>query len=105
MLLVVADLLYEPALGVAVAHRIFEALQRGTFVIVGDSPDRPGRSHMISTLSSLMKSQVSFAEVDGLSVTGYRHDLISTSRSKAVTLKMAILKLSPEGEERFIGYR
>lgn len=40
---VLADVLYDKNLGIAVAHRVYEALARGSCVIVGDSPTRLGR--------------------------------------------------------------
>ena len=79
-ILVVADLLYEPALGRAVAHRAFEAYSRGTRVIIGDSPNRPGRIHMLNTLEEL-GIKFNFKDIEGKTVTGYRHELISNSNT------------------------
>ena len=77
-LLVISDLLYEPALGRAVGKRVHEAVQRGMKVIIGDSPNRPGRAHMLSTMQAL-GLKISFREVPGQTVTGHRHSLISDS--------------------------
>ena len=79
-ILAVADLLYEPALGRAIAHRAFEAYSRGTKVIIGDSPNRPGRIHMLNTLQEL-GIKFNFKDIEGKTVTGYRHELISNSNT------------------------
>lgn len=80
-LLVISDLLYEPALGRAVGRRVHEAVRNGMRVIIGDSPNRPGRSHMLSTMKELGLS-VPFKEVAGQTVTGPRHSLISDSSTE-----------------------
>lgn len=98
-LLLVADMLYEPATAVAVAHRVAEAVQtHGARVIVGDSPNRPGRPHFLATLKELLKREdVEFASVKGESVIGVRHELISDKRSvdpvKSKELEMGLLEI------------
>ena len=86
-LLVIADLLYNPITGEAVARRIFEAVNRGTKVIIADSPKRPGRPKMLEVLSMLMGRQVSFQVVPGQGIVGGvpRHELISETKTKAKT--------------------
>ena len=82
-LLLVADMLYEPATAVAVAHRVVEAINsHASKVIVADSPNRPGRPDFTRTLNDLLKTQrIEFAAVRGETVTGVRHELISDKTS------------------------
>ncbi len=47
---VIADLLYEPALAAAVARRSLEAWRRGSRVVVGD-PERAGRKDFLQLLA------------------------------------------------------
>ena len=100
-LLLVADLLYEPATAVAVAKRVVEAISKyDAKVIIGDSPNRPGRPMLISTLRELLpNTPAAFATVPGQSVVGVRHDLISDKRSvmeEPYSLEMGLLKLNFE---------
>ena len=97
-LLLVADMLYDPATAVAVAKRVAEAVSKGSSVIVGDSPNRPGRPHFIACLTELLPDQpVEFSTVKGESVVGIRHDLISDHRSvdpvRSHELEMGLLIL------------
>jgi len=96
-LLVVADLLYEPATGVAIARRVFEQVSRGGKVILGDSPGRPGRPHFLAELRSLLGREVDFVSTKGQTVCGVRHELISGSNSppnsRPSELDMALLEL------------
>ena len=98
-LMLVADLLYEPATAVAVAKRVDEAIRiHNAKVIIGDSPNRPGRAHLIETLRDLLPERdVVFRTVPGQSVVGVRHDLISDKRSvgdKPRPLEMGLLELN-----------
>ena len=98
-LLLVADLLYEPATAVAVAKRVVEAItEYGAKVIIGDSPNRPGRPLLISTLRELLPdTAIEFTSVPGQSVVGERHDLISDKRSVTEfprALEMGLLELN-----------
>lgn len=98
-LLLVADLLYEPATAVAVAKRVVEAItEYDAKIIIGDSPNRPGRPLFISTLLDLLpETPVEFATVPGQSVVGERHDLISDKRSvteRPHALDMGLLELN-----------
>jgi len=87
-LMVIADLLYNPITGEAVARRIFEAVKRGTKVIIADSPKRPGRPKMLEVLSMLMGRQVTFQTVPGQGIVGGvpRHELISETKTKTKTV-------------------
>ena len=96
-LLLIADLLYNPATGEAVAKRIFEAVKRGTKVILADSPRRPGRPRMIEVLTQLLGGPVVFRTVQGEPVPSQlpRHELIAATPqdAAAVSLDMALLEL------------
>jgi predicted nicotinamide N-methyase len=94
-IVLIADLLYTPALGLAIGMRINEALLRGSRVILGDSPGRPGRKDLDETLEAL-GVKVSFTQVLGSTVTGHRHSLISTSNTLTPqAVSIALLELSP----------
>ena len=94
----VADLLYDIGTAKAVAKRVYEAYSQGATILLGDSPNRPGRPYFIDTISELMGRNVEFATVEGHSVTGERHDLISDQRSvddQIRALDMGLLVLIP----------
>ena len=93
-LLLIADLLYSPITGEAVARRVHQAVQRNTQVMIADSPLRPGRPRFLETLSKLLQRPVEFAFVQGDSVSeGARHELISARKDTFQTLDMALLEL------------
>ena len=108
-LMVAADVLYEPATGVALAHRAVEALQRGMRVWIADSPGRAGRTALLQTLHELLDNDgdaptvLTFRNVTGWTVTGERHELICGPHSRSVAtnattpqaLDVAILELDP----------
>lgn len=52
-LVVAADVMYESTTGEAMAHRTVEALKRGSRVVVGCSPGRPGRPAFVDELKRL----------------------------------------------------
>lgn len=91
-LIVIADVLYDKDLGIAVARRILEAMKRGSKIIVGDSPSRLGRPFM---LAELAKAGVDckFVFVDGESVQGKRHSLISSPPKQPMPISMGLLEL------------
>lgn len=89
---VIADLLYDKSLGIAVAKRVFEATRRGSRVIVGDSPCRLGRPHMLAELKSL-GVDCAFTFVEGRPVDGERHSLISSATPQQGPLSMGLLEL------------
>lgn len=91
-LLVIADLLYDKELGIAVAKRILEAKRRGLSVIVGDSPNRMGRPFMLEELRR-HGIDCEFQFVDGTTVSGYRNSLISSTPSKVMPISMGLLEL------------
>jgi len=89
--LVAADIMYEPKTGKAMARRVYEALDRGYRVLVGDSPGRAGRPAFLSELRSLLKDDtIEFVDSLGTTCSGPRHDLICGRGSSSV---------SKEGEE------
>jgi predicted nicotinamide N-methyase len=94
-LIVIADLLYDASLGIAVAHRIKEAVDRGTKVIIGDSPGRPGRPYMLEKLKELLPDKVcDFKTVDGYTINRERHSMISTSTTQdPKTISISILEV------------
>jgi len=104
-LLVAADVLYEPATGVALAHRAVEALERGMSVWIGDSPGRADRPAFERTLKALLvlgdDDAPQFETVVGSTVTGERHELICGRNSTSVSatpqeLHVAVLELDPK---------
>jgi predicted nicotinamide N-methyase len=94
-IMVAADVLYEPATGVALAHRAVEALARGMHVWIADSPGRAGRTALLQTLHELLLlsdddddtplPSIAFTNVTGWTVTGERHELICGPHSSSVT--------------------
>ena len=97
-IVVAADVMYEPQTGIALAHRVVEALDRGSRVIIGDSPGRAGRPNFLETLQQLGVEDASFVETVGRTCTGPRHELICGKGSKSVSeteqdLEVAIMDL------------
>ena len=81
-------------MGVAVAKRVIEAYNRGSYVIVGNSPGRCGTPHFLKTLSDTLGFLVPFIPTPGFAVTGPRHELISGSTpNNEEPLQTAILEL------------
>jgi predicted nicotinamide N-methyase len=102
-IVVAADVLYEPATGVAVAHRAAEAYRRGSRFIIGDSPGRPGRISFVSELKRIAPDiQVEFVDAVGHTCVGERNDLIcgegsqSVSLDEPIPLTIAILDIGPK---------
>ena len=91
-IVLIADMLYDPSLGIAVAKRVVEAYNRGSHVIVGNSPGRCGTPHFLKTLSDTLGFLVPFMPTPGFAITGPRHDLISGGTNKE-PLQTAILEL------------
>ena len=96
-----ADILYEKKTGIALAKRTIEALERGSRIVIGCSPGRPGRPAFIEELQRLSSKDVNFVDVEGTTCTGERNSLIcgegSTSVSKEPqTLQIALLDLTPD---------
>lgn len=100
-IVVAADIMYEPKTGVAMAHRVVEALRQGSRVIVGDSPGRPGRPAFVETLSSLgVSNEAKFIETIGRTCSGPRHELICGQGSTSVSqtpkdLTVALMDVVP----------
>jgi predicted nicotinamide N-methyase len=93
-MVVVADMLYDPKLAVAVADRVCEAVKRGSKVVVGDSLGRPGTPFFKKRCEELLGREVTFKLVPGQTVSGHRHDLISTSNTPTpMPLTTSILEL------------
>ena len=98
-IVVAADVMYEPQTGAALAHRVVEALDRGSRVIIGDSPGRAGRPHFLETLRSLGVENAQFIDSIGRTCTGSRHELICGDGSTSVSetpqdLAVAIMDIS-----------
>jgi hypothetical protein len=100
-LVVAADVMYAPQTGIAMAHRAVEALRRNSRVIVGDSPDRPGRPAFLKTLRELgVSSEAKFVDTIGRTCSGPRHELICGKGSLSVSetpkdLVVGIMDLYP----------
>ena len=106
-LVVAADVLYDAATAVALAHRVVEALTQepGATVILGDSPGRPVFDRTLArllTVRGVQEKELPWQTVTGYKVTGPRHTLIcgptSTSVAAEATLEaipIDILHLEP----------
>jgi predicted nicotinamide N-methyase len=99
-IVVAADILYEAQTGIAMAHRVVQALQRGSRVVVGDSPGRPGRPAFEMTLRELGITNATFVDRIGRTCSGPRHELICGVGSTSVSetpqeLAVAIMDLYP----------
>ena len=93
-IVLVADMLYDPQLAVAVGKRVCEAYRRGSHVVVGNSPGRPGTPNFLAEVQGGLGFPVAFSTAPGYTVTGYRHDLISgTSTAEERPLDTTILEL------------
>lgn len=97
---VAADVMYEPATGKALAHRVLEALAGDCRVLIGDSPGRAGRPDFLAELKRLGLEDAHFVDFIGSTVTGDRHDLICGASSKTVSsvpeeLVVAVMELDP----------
>ena len=96
-----ADIMYEPKTGRATAHRTVEALKRGSRVVIGCSPGRPGRPAFLEELKKLVPGiDTDFVDSEGTTCSGPRHELIcgegSTSISeKPKMLLVALMDLEP----------
>lgn len=98
---VAADIMYEPKTGIAMAHRVAEALKQGRRVIVGDSPGRAGRPAFLKALTELgVSPEAKFVDTIGRTCSGPRHDLMCGKGSTSVSdtpkeLNVAIMDLDP----------
>ena len=93
-IVVIADLLYDKGLAVAVGKRVCEAYARGSLVIVGNSPGRCGTTDMLRTCEEILGFPCVFKEAIGQTVTGHRHSLIgNTSTDTPRPLSTTILEL------------
>lgn len=92
--------MYEPVTGRAMARRAVEALQRGSRVLVGDSPGRAGRPAFLKELYRLgVKGE--FVSTVGQTCSGPRNDLICSKNSPSIStvpkdLEVAIMDLDPK---------
>jgi hypothetical protein len=92
--------MYEPMTGRAMAHRAVEALQRGSRVLVGDSPGRAGRPAFLAALQELGITDALFVNTVGRTCSGARHDLICGKDSTSISetpkdMEVAIMDLDP----------
>jgi len=97
---VATDIMYEPKTGTAMARRAVEALQRGSTVLVGDSPGRPGRQAFLEELKRLGVQDFAFVDTIGFTCSGPRHELICGKGSTSVSnnpqgMKVAVMQLDP----------
>lgn len=102
-LVVAADIMYEPKTGRATAHRTVEALKRGSRVVIGCSPGRPGRPAFLEELKQLVPGiQAEFVDAEGTTCSGPRHELICGKGSTSVSdrPKMLLVALMDLGSER-----
>eukprot|EP00521_Asterionellopsis_glacialis_P016981 CAMPEP_0195307270 /NCGR_PEP_ID=MMETSP0707-20130614/37632_1 /TAXON_ID=33640 /ORGANISM="Asterionellopsis glacialis, Strain CCMP134" /LENGTH=254 /DNA_ID=CAMNT_0040371517 /DNA_START=307 /DNA_END=1072 /DNA_ORIENTATION=- len=100
-IVVCADVMYEPKTGKAVAVRVVEALERGSRVLVGDSPGRAGRPAFMEELRRLGVADAAFVEKVGRTCSGPRHELICGKESRSVSetpeeLEVAVMDLLPD---------
>ena len=96
-----ADIMYEPKTGRATAHRVVEALKRGSRVVIGCSPGRPGRPAFLEELRTLVPGiNADFIDSEGTTCSGPRHELICGKGSTSVSEKpkmllVALMDLEP----------
>eukprot|EP00956_Cyclotella_meneghiniana_P010910 scaffold15241_cov65-Cyclotella_meneghiniana.AAC.3 len=100
-----ADILYEKSTGIALARRCIEALERGSRVVIGCSPGRPGRPAFLEELRRLMNpnkmKDVDFVDVEGTTCRGQRNSLICGEGSTSISVEpkkllVAIMDLKPD---------
>jgi len=98
-----ADILYEKSTGIALAKRCIEALERGSRVVIGCSPGRPGRPAFLEELKRLNPrlKEVDFVDVEGSTCTGERNSLICGAGSSSISdepemLIVALMDLTPD---------
>jgi len=97
-----ADILYEKKTGIALAKRTIEALERGSRVVIGCSPGRPGRPIFLEELQRLHPNlEAKFVSVEGSTCTGERASLICGEGSTSVSdepelLMVALMDLTPD---------
>ena len=92
---VAADVMYEPVTGRAMAQRTADALQRGSRVLVGDSPGRPGRPYFLEELKRLLPGvDAQFIDTLGTACSGPRNDLICGKGSTSVSDKSKIVPIA-----------
>ncbi len=97
-----ADILYEKSTGIALAKRCIEALERGSRVVIGCSPGRPGRPAFLEELRRLNPKlkDVDFVDVEGTTCSGERNSLICGEGSTSISaepemLLVALMDLMP----------
>jgi predicted nicotinamide N-methyase len=85
-IVVAADIMYEPKTGRAMAVRAVEALRRGSRVIVGCSPGRPGRLSFHEEMKRLLPNmKIEFKDTVGQTCSGPRHELICGKGSESIS--------------------
>ena len=100
-----ADILYEKSTGVALAKRCIEALERGSRVVIGCSPGRPGRPAFLEELRRSLNpnkmKDVDFVNVEGTTCSGERNSLICGEGSTSISVEpkkllVALMDLKPD---------
>ena len=100
-----ADILYEKSIGIALANRCIEALERGSRVVIGCSPGRPGRPAFLEELRRSLNpnkmKDVDFVNVEGTTCSGERNSLICGEGSTSISVEpekllVALMDLKPD---------
>jgi len=117
VVVVAADVMYEPKTGRALARRVVDALRSGCRVVIGDSPGRAGRPAFLEELHGLLSSSApssssdsssqptkipplpAFVDAKGWTVTGDRHELICGPTSQTVSRRRGGEEGGGEGED------
>eukprot|EP00956_Cyclotella_meneghiniana_P026495 scaffold57394_cov66-Cyclotella_meneghiniana.AAC.1 len=99
------DILYEKSTGIALAKRCIEALERGSQVVIGCSPGRPGRPAFLEELRRSLNpnkmKDVDFVDVEGTTCSGERNSLICGEGSTSINVEpkkllVALMDLKPD---------
>ena len=88
-----ADILYEKRTGIALAKRCIEALGRGSRVVIGCSPGRPGRPAFLKELRQWNPNMqdMDFVNVEGRTCSGERNSLICGEGSTSISVEPEML--------------
>jgi len=96
-LVVAADVMYETKTGEALAHRTVEALRRGSRVVIGCSPGRPGRPAFVEEMKVLEPGlKTEFVEAVGTTRSRVPSDPKTSDPGKQKPVSVLILDLDPQ---------